>query len=68
MTINTMPKWAEELVEYLEKATLPTDKKKVVQLRTKAAWFTMVNGTLYKRGFMFPILKCVSKKEGDYIL
>ena len=33
------------------------------------AWrFTMVNGTLYKRGFTLPLLKCVSPKEGNYIV
>jgi hypothetical protein len=62
-----MPKWAEELIEYLEKATLPANKKKVVQLETKAARFTMVNDTLCKQGFMLPLLKCVYKEEGDYI-
>jgi hypothetical protein len=30
--------------------------------------FTMVNGTLYKRGFTLPLLKCVSPEEGNYIL
>jgi hypothetical protein len=28
----------------------------------------MVNGTLYKRGFMLPLLKCISSEEGNYIL
>ncbi|XP_059436368.1 uncharacterized protein LOC132169334 [Corylus avellana] len=68
LAIEVMPKWAEELVEFLAKGTLPTNKKKVVQLRTMAARFSMVNGTIYKRRFMLPILKCVSKEEGDYIL
>jgi hypothetical protein len=34
----------------------------------KAGRFTMVNGTLYKRGFTLPLLKCVSPEEGNYIL
>jgi hypothetical protein len=28
----------------------------------------MVNGTLYKWGFMLPLLKCISKEEGNYVL
>jgi hypothetical protein len=28
----------------------------------------MVNETLYKRGFTLPLLKCVSREEGNYIL
>jgi hypothetical protein len=34
----------------------------------KVGRFTMMNGTLYKRGFILPLLKCISLEEGDYIL
>jgi hypothetical protein len=34
----------------------------------KAGRFTIVNGMLYKRGFILPLLKCVSPEEGNYIL
>jgi hypothetical protein len=34
----------------------------------KAGRFIMVNGTLYKRGFTLPLLKCISPEEGNYIL
>jgi hypothetical protein len=37
-------------------------------LRIKAGRFTMLNGTLYKRGFTLPLMKCVSPEEGNYIL
>jgi hypothetical protein len=57
-----------ELIDYLENGTLPSEKKSTVQLKTKARRFTMVNGTLYKRGFALPLLKCVSPEEGNYIL
>jgi hypothetical protein len=39
-----------------------------MQLKMKAERFTMVNGTLYKRGFTLPLLKCISPEEGNYIL
>lgn len=61
MKTTVGPEWVGELIEYLEKGTLPSNKKKAVQLQTKVARFTLVNGTLYKRGYMF-------KEEGDYIL
>jgi hypothetical protein len=34
----------------------------------KARRFTMVNGTIYKKGFTFPLLNCVSPEEENYIL
>ena len=30
--------------------------------------FTILNGTLYKKGFSMPCLKCVDEKEAKYIL
>ncbi|XP_059458325.1 uncharacterized protein LOC132187920 [Corylus avellana] len=61
-TAETIPDWQ------LEKGVLHSDRKLTTRLRIRAARFTMVNGTLYKRGFMLPLLKCVSREEGNYIL
>jgi hypothetical protein len=47
---------------------LPSKKRSAVQLKMKAGRFTILNGMLYKRGFTLPLLKCVSFKEGNYIL
>jgi ribonuclease HI len=68
LTLDIMPPWANELVSYLQEGDLPIDKKAAVKLKSKAAQFTLINDTLYKRGFMLPLLKCVSREEGDYIL
>ncbi|XP_059428650.1 uncharacterized protein LOC132162426 [Corylus avellana] len=68
LAIEIMPSWAEEIIGYLEKGVLPGDKRKVVQLKRKSARFTILSGVLFKRGFMLPLLKCVSKEEGNYIL
>jgi ribonuclease HI len=68
LVLGVIPPWADELVNYLQKGDLPTDKKAAIRLKVKAAQFTLINDTLYKRGFMLPLLKCVSQEEGDYIL
>ena len=60
--------WRKAIIDYLENGTLPAEKKSVVQLKIKVGRFTMLNGTLYKRGFTLPLLKCVSPEEGNYIL
>ncbi|XP_059450836.1 uncharacterized protein LOC132181606 [Corylus avellana] len=67
-TAETIPDWQLEIVEYLERGVLPSDKKLATRLKIRAGRFTMVNGILYKRSFMLPLLKCVSKEEGNYIL
>jgi hypothetical protein len=66
--LEVIPPWVDELVSYLQKGDLPIDKKAAVKLKVKVAQFTLINNTLYKRGFMLPLLKCVSQEEGDYIL
>lgn len=34
----------------------------------QSARYTLIGGTLYKRGYTLPLLKCLSKPEGEYIL
>ena len=47
---------------------LPSDPKEASKLRARSARFTVHRGTLYKRGFSAPILKCVGKEDANYIL
>ncbi|XP_059441893.1 uncharacterized protein LOC132174218 [Corylus avellana] len=65
---ETVPEWQRSIREYLEQGVPPLDKKSATQVRTRAARFTIINGTLYKRDFMLPLLKCISKEEHDYVL
>ena len=54
--------------DYLVEGTLPSDPKEASKLRARSARFTVHRGTLYKRGFSTPILKCVGKEDPNYIL
>ena len=48
--------------------TLPSDPKEASKLRARSTRFTIHRGTLYKRGFSTPILKCVGKEDANYVL
>ena len=48
--------------------TLPSDPKEASKLRARSTRFTVHRGTIYKRGFSTPILKCVGKEDVNYIL
>jgi hypothetical protein len=61
LTLEVIPLWAKELVGYLQKDILPSDKKATIKLKARAVQFTLINSTLYKRGFMLPLLKCVTR-------
>ena len=54
--------------DYLVEGTLPSDPKEASKLRARSARFTVHRGTLYKRGFCTPILKCIGKEDANYIL
>ena len=54
--------------DYLIEETLPSDPKEVSKLRARSARFTVHRGTLYKRRFFTPILKCLGKQEANYVI
>ena len=62
------PSWMDPIWDYLVEGTLPSDPKEASKLKARSARFTIHGGTLYKRGFSTPILKCVGKEGTDYIL
>ena len=62
------PSWMDPIWDYLVEGTLPSDPKKASKLRARSTRFTIHRGTLYKRGFSTPILKCVGKEDTNYIL
>ena len=66
--VMSEPSWMDPIWDYLVDGTLPSDLKKASKLRARSARFTVHRGTLYKRGFSTPILKCVGKEDADYIL
>ncbi|GJZ28943.1 reverse transcriptase domain-containing protein [Tanacetum coccineum] len=55
--------WMTPICEYLAKEILPEDKKKARAVRRKAARYTMINGTLYKKSFLGPWLRCVGPQN-----
>ncbi|GJQ89263.1 reverse transcriptase domain-containing protein [Tanacetum coccineum] len=51
--------WMTPICEYLTKEILSADKKKARAGRRKAARYTMINETLYKKSFLRPWIRCV---------
>ena len=62
------PSWMDPIWDYLVDGTLPNDPKEASKLRARSVRFTIHRGTLYKRGFFMPILKCLGKQDTDYVL
>ena len=64
-TVMSEPSWMDPIWDYLVEGTLPSDPKEASKLRARSARFTIHRGTLYKRGFSTPILKCVGKEDAN---
>ena len=56
------------ILSFLQDGQLPQDIKEARKVRKRAARFTILNDTLYRRGFSMPYLKCVNEEEAKYIL
>ena len=54
--------------DYLLNGTLPSDPKEASKLRARSTRFDLRRGTLYKRGFSAPLLKCIGKEDANYVL
>ena len=67
-SVMSVPSWMDTIWDYLVDRIFPSDPKEASKLRTRSAIFTIHRGTLYKRGFCTPILKCVGKEDANYVL
>ncbi|XP_057518009.1 uncharacterized protein LOC130798929 [Amaranthus tricolor] len=67
-TIDRSDMWMEPYIKFLQNQTLPHDENQAKMLQKKARWFELHEGTLYKKSYTHPLLKCVSPEEGNYIL
>ena len=60
--------WIDPIWDYLVDGTLLIDPKEASKLRNRSVRFAIHRGTLYRRGFSTPILKCVGKEDANYVL
>ncbi|XP_075663208.1 uncharacterized protein LOC142632746 [Castanea sativa] len=67
-SIQSANSWMAPIVSFLQDGHLPRDALEARKIKARAARFTILNDTLYKRGFSLPYLKCVNEEEAKYVL
>ncbi|KAK3013273.1 hypothetical protein RJ639_009594 [Escallonia herrerae] len=67
-TIEQEPCWMDMIVTYLSTGELPSERHEARNLRVKAARYALVDGTLYKKSFSLPYLRCLRPSESIYAL
>ena len=60
--------WMTLIISFLQDGHLLQDVEEARKIRKRVARFTILNDTLYKRGFSMPYLKCFYEEEAKYIL
>ena len=68
LCLDTLPDWRTPFMQYLQQGTLPDDKTKAQQLKSKASKYFIIEKDLYRRTFTAPILKCIGPDESAYCL
>ncbi|KAI5313056.1 hypothetical protein L3X38_042230 [Prunus dulcis] len=67
-TIDHSPTWMDPILQFLQNQTLPANPAEARRVRHRSACYLIINGTLYKRGFSLPYLRCLTPEEGHYVL
>nr|GEU29016.1 reverse transcriptase domain-containing protein [Tanacetum cinerariifolium] len=60
--------WMTPIFMYLTDGTLSAEIKKARAVRCKSWRFTIINGTLCKKSFLGPWLRCVGPLQANYVL
>ena len=66
--IGSVPNWMDPIWDYINDGTLPDDPKEAAKIRVRSSRFTNHKGSLYKRGFYTPFLKCIAEEDIEYVL
>jgi hypothetical protein len=66
--ISEIQDWRGPLIRYITSGELPSNPKERTKLKRRAYSFTLVEGTLYKRGFHILLIKCLGLNEAQEAL
>ena len=67
-TIDHRSSWMDPIMGYLMNGTLPEDKNESKKVRYRATRYVIMDNQLYKRGYSFPLLKCLTPEDADNVL
>ncbi|XP_065628388.1 uncharacterized protein LOC136067057 [Quercus suber] len=68
LTVEGTNSWMTPILSFLQDGHLPQNTDEARKIKKRSARFTIINDTLYKRGFFMPYLKCVDEGEAEYVL
>nr|XP_025665327.1 uncharacterized protein LOC112764025 [Arachis hypogaea] len=68
LNTSTKDSWQQPYIQYLRSGSVPEEIEDKGKFRRQASFFTLINNTLYRRGYSRPLLKCLDRSEADLLL
>ena len=62
------PSWMDPIRLYITTRELPDDRRRAYKVQVQSVRFSLVDRMLYKRSLGGPYLKCLTPKQGRYVL
>ena len=56
------------IIDYLNNVHHSEDEASIVRMVARARSYTLIDGILYKKGVVQPLLKCITQSEGKELL
>jgi hypothetical protein len=60
--------WSTDVIQYLRNGSLPEEKLRARKVKMHSARYVLIGGSLYRRGYTEPLLKCLTNSEAEYVL
>ncbi|KAK1426836.1 hypothetical protein QVD17_15516 [Tagetes erecta] len=64
----TPDNWMTPIVEFLMHGKVPDDKAEARKIKIRSLQYQMVDGALYRRTFLGPLLRCLDPEEASYVI
>ncbi|XP_072059858.1 uncharacterized protein [Arachis hypogaea] len=68
LNIVNKDSWQHPYIQYLRFGFIPEEIEDKSKFRRQATFFTLLNNTLYRRGYSRPLLKCLDRLEANLVL
>ncbi|XP_022032077.1 uncharacterized protein LOC110933149 [Helianthus annuus] len=62
------PNWMTPIKKFLKNGELPNDQAEAKRVEIKARQYELQGETLYKRGYLAPLLRCVGLEQSKYLI
>ncbi|XP_022042055.1 uncharacterized protein LOC110944716 [Helianthus annuus] len=62
------PNWMTPIKKFLKNGELPNDQTEAERFKIKARQYVLQGETLYKKGYLVPLLRCVGPEQSQYLV